>query len=608
MARLVVLDRKLNQKHIEITDNIPDTIDIISPQKTNFEIRLNENLIVGDLVFVSNDKTEYLGIISEVKNEYTTKLFTYPIISFTDVPVLLDDIGGEVFAWIKKTFEDNFVNSNDSLFNLPLIVENATETYTTLKHSFESNNLFDALITIFKKTGVYIDFELVFNNSGRPDSILCKVKNNNDDAVISMREDNPLMITKPVYNFDYSGTNKVIFKPSETGSIYAMYLLKDNTITSDPNAEGRITPIVQEIQEYDSTSLTIEDDIIQSAHEIMLGNVNQFNIQIQVKSNPNYPFTPFRKFNLITDKSTYETYITKVVNHNDEYYDIVLGVVRNNLTDKLKEISKTKSSSTKTSSGGGGGGSSIIVSDTLTSTSTIDALSANQGRVLKEFTDKAFIGVNIDQKTGIITFTKQDGTQVTLDTLLEKVVTNFTYNSETQNLELTLEDGTIQTIPMSAFIDKYSGYVGDMVAVSVGLNKTISASLRDSSITKAKLVTEVQEAINQVSENTTAIDSKLENYAEGTKSIAIGGQSSMQSTLLVTHAEMLSKEYREFSGDTTISSKTSQWLEDGFDFIDNDTNEYIRPRINRTKEMAYLTDVPNISYDANTKTLTITTE
>lgn len=347
MARLVVLDRKLNQKHIEITNNIPDTIDIISPQKTNFEIRLNENLNVGDLVFVSNEANNYLGIISEVKNENITTLYTYPIISFTDVPVLLNDINGDVFTWIKNTIESNFVNSRDELFNLPLVIENRANTNATLKYSFDSNNLFDALIAIFKKTGVYIDFELTFTDNGRPESILCKVKNNNDDVIINMREDNPLMITKPIYNFDYSGTNKIIFKPKESGDIYAMYLLKDNTITSDGNADGRITPVVQEIQEYENVA-----DIRQSAEETMLGNVNQFNIQLRLKSNANYPITPFRKFNLITNKSTYETYITKVVNHNDEYYDVVLGVVRNTLTDKLKEVSKSKKTITKTFSGG----------------------------------------------------------------------------------------------------------------------------------------------------------------------------------------------------------------------------------------------------------------
>jgi hypothetical protein len=505
MARLVVLDRKLNQKHIEITDNIPDTIDIISPQKTNFEIRLNENLNVGDLVFVSNDKNDYLGIINETQHEYTTKLYTYPIISFTDCPVILNDINGDVFAWVENTLETNFITSEDVLFNLPLVVENKMITNATLKATFDSNNLFDALVDIFKKTGVYIDFELIFTDNGRPESILCKVKNNNDESFISMREDNPLIIKKPVYNFDYSGTNKVIFKPSESGKPIIVYLLKDNTLTTDADDENRIFPIVQEIQEYDSTSETISSDIAKSAEATMLGNINQFNIQLQLKANPNYPITPFRKFNLITEKSTYETYITKVVNHNDEYYDVVLGVVRNTLTDKLKEVSKSKAKSSSASSGGSGG-SSTIVNDSLTSTSTTEALSANQGRVLKEYTDNAFTLVSINSNTGLFTFTRQNGTRVQIDTLLEKVVINFDYDESTQEIVLTLQDGTTKKIPMTAFIDDYTGVDGDIITISISNDNQITATIKNGTITLDKLTSDLQNLINQINNKANTSD------------------------------------------------------------------------------------------------------
>ena len=39
-------------------------------------------------------------------------------------------------------------------------------------------------------------------------------------------------------------------------------------------------------------------------------------------------------------------------------------------------------------------------------------------------------GLSIDGKTGIITINKKDGKSDTIDTLLEKVVTNFDYNTE----------------------------------------------------------------------------------------------------------------------------------------------------------------------------------
>jgi hypothetical protein len=55
--------------------------------------------------------------------------------------------------------------------------------------------------------------------------------------------------------------------------------------------------------------------------------------------------------------------------------------------------------------------------------------------------------------TGIFTFTKQDGSTYTVDLAIEKVVTNFTYNSSSKSLVLTLADGTTQSIPISNFVN-----------------------------------------------------------------------------------------------------------------------------------------------------------
>lgn len=55
--------------------------------------------------------------------------------------------------------------------------------------------------------------------------------------------------------------------------------------------------------------------------------------------------------------------------------------------------------------------------------------------------------------TGIFTFTKQDGSTYTVDLAIEKVVTNFRYDSSSESLILTLADGTTQSIPVSNFVN-----------------------------------------------------------------------------------------------------------------------------------------------------------
>lgn len=496
MSRLLVLDRQLNQKYITEIDNMVDNIDIISPQKTIFDIQINKNIKVGDLVVLSSHNvTEYIGVISELRHEYNTQIHSYPLISLTDVECVLGNISGDVVAWIIKALNDNFINVGDNLFRIKLDIVNKTQKEVSLISDLVGNNLFDALIDIFKKTGVYLKFDMSYTEVGRPDKLICEIHNSNEEDEINIRDDNPLIMEEPIYEFNYDGVNKVIFTPSGEGDSFALYLKKDGTVTADSDDADRIEPVVQQVEQYDST-LSEQDRnkyIANKGYEILGGNLSQFSIKLKMKSNDGYPVTPFRKINLITKSETYNTYITAIKDYNGQYYDLVLGVIRNTLTDKLKAVSKSKSSTTSISSSGGG--SSVIVEDTLTSSSTTNALSANQGRLLKQFTDKAITEVYVNDETGIFTFNRQDGTFFQVDTLLEKVVTNFDYDGETQSIVLTLEDGTIKQIPMTAFIDDYTGVDGEIITITISNDNKISATIKNGTIGKEKLTTELQNVI-----------------------------------------------------------------------------------------------------------------
>lgn len=110
-------------------------------------------------------------------------------------------------------------------------------------------------------------------------------------------------------------------------------------------------------------------------------------------------------------------------------------------------------------------------------------------------------GVTYESGTGVFTFTKVDGTKVTIDTKLEKVVTNFTYDATGQQLILTLDDGTNYPIPMSAFINEYGVTDTATIDVTMSADHKISAVIKSGSVTKAMLIQAVQEEIES---NTTA--------------------------------------------------------------------------------------------------------
>ena len=116
--------------------------------------------------------------------------------------------------------------------------------------------------------------------------------------------------------------------------------------------------------------------------------------------------------------------------------------------------------------------------------------------------------VSFNDKNGVISITKHNGTVLNIDTALEKIAVNFEYNAQTQQLILTLENGEKQYIDMSALITQYEFKDTDTIAFSVDSDGKVSASIKSGSITKAMLSSEVMSAIT-LSENNAAASAKV---------------------------------------------------------------------------------------------------
>lgn len=126
--------------------------------------------------------------------------------------------------------------------------------------------------------------------------------------------------------------------------------------------------------------------------------------------------------------------------------------------------------------------------------------------------------VEYTPETGIFKFVKQDGSEQTFDLAIEKVVTNFEYDEETESLVLTLADGTKQSIPLTAFIKDYTAKA-DATEVQLTISGTneISAELVAGGVTEAKLESSLAGKINagnQAATDLVDVKSRLET-AEG---------------------------------------------------------------------------------------------
>lgn len=95
--------------------------------------------------------------------------------------------------------------------------------------------------------------------------------------------------------------------------------------------------------------------------------------------------------------------------------------------------------------------------------------------------------ITYEESTGVLTVTKVNNTSTTIDTKLEKIAVNFSYNPTTQQLIITLDDNTKQYVDLSALITQYEFLDTDTVSFLVQSDGKIKANIISGSITSDKL-------------------------------------------------------------------------------------------------------------------------
>ena len=91
-----------------------------------------------------------------------------------------------------------------------------------------------------------------------------------------------------------------------------------------------------------------------------------------------------------------------------------------------------------------------------------------------------------DESNGTLTVVKMNGSRAVIDTKLEKLAVNFTYNPQAQQLIITLDDGTVQNVDLSSLITEYEFLDSDTIAFEITDGK-VKAIVKNGSITEDKL-------------------------------------------------------------------------------------------------------------------------
>ena len=154
---------------------------------------------------------------------------------------------------------------------------------------------------------------------------------------------------------------------------------------------------------------------------------------------------------------------------------------------------------------------------------TLDTTKATKAEVSTLVQD-----VEFEEKTGIITINKKNGSKIPIDTQMEKIAVNFSYNAGTQQIILTLIDGTKQYIDLAALITQYEFLDSDTVAFSIDSTGKVSAIVKEASIQEKHLqpnyLADIKVEVAKAQANQSAA-AKSESNAKASETAAAASES-----------------------------------------------------------------------------------
>jgi len=162
----------------------------------------------------------------------------------------------------------------------------------------------------------------------------------------------------------------------------------------------------------------------------------------------------------------------------------------------------------------------------------------------KTVTNNHIKTVELDSDTGVFTFTRENGTKITIDTALEKVAVNFAYDAETQSLVLTLADGSTETVSLAAFITTTEFDDSTTLEWSVSADGSrVSATIKNGCITDSML--------------SSALKNMLQGYVQAAADSATAAAASEASALSYKNAAASSAAAAARDAQTAAASRTA---------------------------------------------------
>lgn len=181
------------------------------------------------------------------------------------------------------------------------------------------------------------------------------------------------------------------------------------------------------------------------------------------------------------------------------------------------------------------------------------ALDEIDDRVIALDTDKAGVAdisnlvqsIAVDDTTGVITLTKYNGSTTTIQTTLNKIAVNFTYDYATQSLILTMNDGSAATISLASLIQNNEFDDTATIDFTVSSTGRVSAKVVEHSIGDEHLRTNYLADIRVAEANAARSESDAEAHMFNSEAWAVGERGGSPVVVGDDTYENNSKYYRQ---------------------------------------------------------------
>ncbi len=277
ISKAVAEEQKYEFDYLSIVTNTLTVLGHMAVHKRNYmQIR-------------TRDKTIQAVVTGVEYTEKETKIKYKSLMALLDIDVYkkredLSDISAEEF--IGQMIEDNFVNNSDSLQNIAgLSVRYASRTIgAKLNLKDNIHNIYDLILTAFKKYGIVVSFELnVMKNT-----LICTIgiPAFKEQRIIEGDLANVLDIDIVIKEYDEAANKAIIIgEYPEDNVLYGqtlerVFYLDARTGQTTSTPEERVVPVVLKYKTITISEESFEDDAYNEAADMLYREENDNSIKI----------------------------------------------------------------------------------------------------------------------------------------------------------------------------------------------------------------------------------------------------------------------------------------------------------------------------------------